>query len=49
VLGQPVEPAHVERTDPWWRRVETKAGPAPVAEPDHPPKHLPKALQWPLD
>lgn len=49
-LGQAVEPAHVERTDPWWRRVETQSHPAaPAAEPDHPPKHLPKALQWPLD
>jgi hypothetical protein len=21
-LGEPVEPAHVERVDPWWRAVE---------------------------
>lgn len=49
VLGQPVEPAQVERTDPWWRRVETRAGHTPAAEPDRPPKNLPKALQWPLD
>ena len=48
-LGKPVEPAHVARTDPWWRRVETRAGPTPVVEPDLPPKNLPKALQWPLD
>lgn len=49
LLGQPVEPAHVERADPWWRRVETRPGPAPAPEPGPEPQHRPQALPWPLD
>ncbi len=47
-LGEPVEPAHAERVEPWWRTVDaierkpeapqTPAGPA-----------LPKSMPWPID
>lgn len=49
ILGQPVEPAHVEKTDPWWRRVETRTGPPVAPSPEQPSKNLPAGLQWPLD
>ena len=45
-LGQPVEPSHVERVEPWWRGVDAPAG-APVAQP--PAASLPKSMPWPLD
>jgi L-ascorbate metabolism protein UlaG (beta-lactamase superfamily) len=51
VLGQAVEPAHVERATPWWRSVETQAAPA-HAEPATsagPETGLPKGMNWPLD
>jgi L-ascorbate metabolism protein UlaG (beta-lactamase superfamily) len=45
-LGEPIEPAHAGRIEPWWRGVDTSAvGPvteAPVAT-------LPKTMSWPLD
>jgi len=46
-LGQPVEPAHAERVEAWWRVVDTTArGP----EPDAPAAiTMPKAMPWPLD
>ena len=43
-LGEPVEPAHVERVEPWWRGVDTvptKLEPETIA--------LPRMLPWPLD
>jgi L-ascorbate metabolism protein UlaG (beta-lactamase superfamily) len=45
-LGEPVEPAHASRVEPWWRGVDT----FPV-EPavDAPASTLPKAMSWPLD
>ena len=57
ILGQAVEPAHAEKTRPWWRSVETQAAPAaappragttsgPAPEPD---AALPKGMSWPLD
>ncbi|HEY8053448.1 MAG TPA: MBL fold metallo-hydrolase [Steroidobacteraceae bacterium] len=45
-LGEPVEPAHGERIEPWWRGVDT----SPIApEADTPADTLPKAMSWPLD
>jgi L-ascorbate metabolism protein UlaG (beta-lactamase superfamily) len=47
-LGEPAEPVHVERIEPWWRTVDTSAravGPAPEPKPDT----LPAAMPWPLD
>src|SRR5262245_42959470 len=46
-LGEPVEPAHAEGVQPWWRAVDAT---------DLQPKHeapetttLPKAMPWPID
>jgi L-ascorbate metabolism protein UlaG (beta-lactamase superfamily) len=47
-LGEPVEPEHSERTEPWWREVETSARPSEPA-PDPSPDALPAELPWPLD
>ncbi|MGH8691522.1 MAG: MBL fold metallo-hydrolase [Burkholderiales bacterium] len=45
-LGEPVEPAHAEGVEPWWRGVDTAWEP----EPDAPaPTTLPKAMPWPMD
>ena len=43
-LGEPVEPAQVERVEPWWRAVETVSA---KIEADVTP--LQKAVPWPLD
>ena len=44
-LGEPIEPAHADRVEPWWRAVDTTTQvpktPAPTT--------LPKAMPWPLD
>jgi len=45
-LGEPVEPAHSERVEPWWRAVLSGRKPAPAAPAA---KALPKAMPWPLD
>jgi len=46
-LGEPLEPAHAERVEPWWRAVDVAVSePAPestVAD------TLPKAVPWPMD
>lgn len=46
-LGEPVEPAHVERVVPWWRTVEDRGARKAAAEPAESP--VPTSLQWPLD
>lgn len=46
-LGEPVEPAHVERIDPWWRTVDA-AGPARDRAASG-ARTLPKLLSWPID
>jgi L-ascorbate metabolism protein UlaG (beta-lactamase superfamily) len=46
VLGQPVEPAHAERVDPWWRDVENTTTPIPETEGV---TTLPTSVPWPLD
>jgi hypothetical protein len=46
-LGEPVEPSHVERVQPWWRtvdRVETKP-----REPEPSETTTPKGMAWPID
>jgi L-ascorbate metabolism protein UlaG (beta-lactamase superfamily) len=44
-LGEPVEPAHVEGVEPWWRAVDKGARkPGPETE-----TTLPKAMPWPID
>jgi len=44
-LGEPVEPAHANGVDPWWRGVDAGAQ-APRAEAA---ATLPKAMPWPID
>src|SRR2546426_725868 len=44
-LGEPVEPAHADGFEPWWRVVDASA-----REPDAPEATtLPEAVPWPLD
>ena len=46
-LGEPVEPAHTEAVEPWWRVVDKTAK---EPEPDTPvATTLPKAMPWPID
>jgi L-ascorbate metabolism protein UlaG (beta-lactamase superfamily) len=46
-LGEPIEPSHGERVQPWWRAVDLEAGtpepPTPTVSP------LPEAMPWPID
>ncbi|WP_434629191.1 MBL fold metallo-hydrolase [Chromobacterium sp. CV08] len=44
-LGEPMEPAHADKAEPWWRAVDT--APAPPQAPQ--PESAPKAMPWPLD
>jgi L-ascorbate metabolism protein UlaG (beta-lactamase superfamily) len=53
-LGEPIEPAHVERVSPWWRAVERRKQRAPVAaqhvsiqEPSE--TRATRSLPWPFD
>jgi L-ascorbate metabolism protein UlaG (beta-lactamase superfamily) len=46
-LGQPVEPAHAQGVEPWWRSVDAgthEPRPEPLEE-----AALPKAMSWPID
>ncbi len=45
-LGEPMEPAHVERVTPWWRAVDTLPHPA-TDEPEQ--ESLPAQMPWPID
>ena len=47
-LGEPVEPAHAEKVQPWWREVDTIAH-APDAPHTPATATLPKAMAWPID
>lgn len=48
-LGQPAEPAHSERVDPWWRLVDQERV-ARSPQPESPPETtLPKEMPWPID
>jgi len=46
-LGEPVEPAHAQPVQPWWRGVDAGATAAPAAA--EAPATLPKTMPWPLD
>jgi L-ascorbate metabolism protein UlaG (beta-lactamase superfamily) len=46
-LGQAMEPAHLERVEPWWRAVDTVAH--PVNTDTSAATRLPKAMSWPID
>jgi L-ascorbate metabolism protein UlaG (beta-lactamase superfamily) len=46
-LGQPIEPAHVELVDPWWRPLAARAE-APAQEAEEEPK-LPAEMSFPID
>jgi len=50
-LGEPMEPAHVERVTPWWRTADAKTGtPARTEAPQGtPPLVVPKSMPWPID
>jgi L-ascorbate metabolism protein UlaG (beta-lactamase superfamily) len=53
-LGEPVEPAHVERVSPWWRAVERQAQRKVVIEPREPIREASEgtakgSLPWPID
>jgi L-ascorbate metabolism protein UlaG (beta-lactamase superfamily) len=46
-LGEPIEPAHAERVEPWWRVVDPGT---PQPEPATPAANpLPEAMPWPID
>jgi L-ascorbate metabolism protein UlaG (beta-lactamase superfamily) len=46
-LGEPVEPAHAEGVEPWWRAIDTAAR---EPEPDTPAATtLPEGMSWPID
>jgi L-ascorbate metabolism protein UlaG (beta-lactamase superfamily) len=45
-LGQPVEPAHAGRVEPWWRQVDAVVQ---ESKADAPETTLPKAMSWPID
>jgi L-ascorbate metabolism protein UlaG (beta-lactamase superfamily) len=47
ILGQPVEPAHADFVDPWWREVDSVSI-APALDREVEVK-LPKSAPWPLD
>jgi L-ascorbate metabolism protein UlaG (beta-lactamase superfamily) len=44
-LGQPIEPAHAQRVEPWWRVVDSLS----LESKPHAPTTLPNAMPWPLD
>jgi len=49
-LGEPVEPAHVEGVDPWWRPLSSESKTRGLEE-DEPPSLPPEAegVPWPMD
>jgi L-ascorbate metabolism protein UlaG (beta-lactamase superfamily) len=46
-LGEPVEPAHVDRVSPWWRSVERRTAREPIAGPVA--QKAPGRMPWPMD
>ncbi len=46
-LGEPVEPAHVERVVPWWRTVDRQK--SRETEPESHDTAVPSPIQWPID
>jgi L-ascorbate metabolism protein UlaG (beta-lactamase superfamily) len=49
LLGQPVEPAHAESVEPWWRGVENRGGAGAPRSATEGAVTLPSSVQWPLD
>lgn len=47
LLGEPVEPAHDQRIEPWWRVVERASH--PLKGEAQGAATLPKAMPWPID
>ncbi len=46
-LGEPTEPAHIKKVEPWWRGVDVDVR---VVKPEKPVEtKLPKAMPWPID
>ncbi len=48
-LGEPVEPAHGEPAQPWWRAVEAAGAAAARPSGAPQPARRPRELPWPLD
>ena len=48
-LGEPVEPAQVERVTPWWRSVERAPARNAANTPPTDETQLPKSMPWPMD
>ncbi len=46
-LGEPVEPAHAERVEAWWRSVDAKARGTAIDTTAE--ITLPKDMPWPID
>ena len=44
--GEPVEPSHAERVQPWWRVVDQTSV---KVRPDRSLLTMPKTVAWPLD
>jgi L-ascorbate metabolism protein UlaG (beta-lactamase superfamily) len=49
LLGEPVEPAHAESVEPWWRGVEASGGAGAPRSATDGAITLPSSVQWPLD
>ena len=45
-LGDPVEPDHAGRVEPWWRTVDSAGG---TVEPEVRPPSMPDSVAWPID
>ena len=48
-LGEPVEPAHVDRVTPWWRAVDVAIEKCSEVPTGPPATTLPKSMPWPID
>jgi L-ascorbate metabolism protein UlaG (beta-lactamase superfamily) len=52
-IGQPIEPSHVERVEPWWRAADAHEAPAPLATPAPASASeetaLAQSVDWPMD
>ena len=48
-LGEPLEPAHEHRVQPWWRALTAGSAPAATTPVDEEPPPLPRGLAWPPD
>jgi len=46
-LGEPIEPAHAGRVEPWWRGVDSGTAAAPPTVSG--PPQVPEAVPWPID